>query len=71
MKLIKTLELNCKCFEDIALEQGITINTRKEIATNEAHYDVTTKDGRHLYVKEVANMYDCDAYVSKIEVYEK
>ena len=70
MKLLKTIKLNCECFDDLAAKQGLTINSRQD-NSDKSTYDITTKDGRNLMVIETSMPYAPDAYVTTVEVYEK
>ena len=70
MKKIKEFKLDCECFEDLAVKQGIAINSRED-GIDKSTYEITTKDGRSLHVVETSMPYAPDAYVTTIEVYER
>jgi len=71
MKLIKTVKLNCEDFKFFLKKSNI----EKVISTQELKnctiYTVVTSDGRKLEIHETAKMYDCDAFETTLEIYQK
>ena len=67
----QVIKLDCKCFEDLALEQEIKITEKKETGHNEMTYNATTKDGRNVNVVEKSSIYDVDAYCTELWVFNE
>lgn len=67
--LIKTISVDCECFEDLAIKQGITIISQKNIDKNTCLYSFTRKDGSEGWASETSKIYAPDGYVTTINVY--
>jgi len=67
---IKTFELDCECFEDLAIKQNIKILETIEIDNNTNNYKFVRQDGSIGWANETSSIYATDGYVSKIIIYD-
>lgn len=67
---VKTLEVDCECFEDLAIRQGINIISKEEKGDNICNYAFARADGSKGWAREKSIPYAADAYATTIEVYD-
>lgn len=67
---IKSITVNCECFEDLATKQGIVINRKTMVNGNTCDYAFTRTDGSKGWARETGKIYAADAYVSTIDIYD-
>jgi hypothetical protein len=70
MKELTKIDLNCECFEDIAIKQNANIIYKEQLEENSNKYHYINGKGELRFAIEKSSIYDSDGYINTVWIFK-